>query len=255
VDFHGLFKSGIYGLLAGIPRRIGFSRGAAREFNALMSTERVATPGRRQSRYARSLVMARHLDAGAQLERTALPLTSADRTVADAIMRAHGLRPRGFAVIHPGSSRRGALKRWLPERYAELAARLPAERGLMPALAWGPDEASLVSTIAARCAPGAILLPAMTPRQGAALVASAALFIGGDTGFLHIASAVGTPAVAIFGPSDPVVAAPAEFTPHRVVRGGVDCGSCRRGRCPTRACMEAVTVQMVIDAAADLLSG
>jgi ADP-heptose:LPS heptosyltransferase len=252
VDFHGLFKSGLYGLLAGIPRRIGFPHGLARELNNLMSTERVAAPVGPISRYTRNLLMARHFDAHARLEPTDLPLTPSDRAFAESTMRALGLRPRAFAVLHPGTSTAGRLKQWLPERYADLAARLPAERALQPVLAWGPGEAPLVAEIAGRCAPAPVVLPATSPRQEAAIIASAAMFVGGDTGFLHVASLVGTPSVAIFGPSDPVVNAPVEFTEFRLVRGGVDCSTCRRGQCATRACMKAITVPMVLDAIAEM---
>jgi ADP-heptose:LPS heptosyltransferase len=85
-----------------------------------------------------------------------------------------------------------------------------------------------------------------------ALMTRARLFIGCDSGPMHLASLAGTPVVAIFGPTDPVENAPSQSVPSRIVRRDVGCNPCREG-CPARECMRAVEPEAVVEAALALL--
>jgi len=85
-----------------------------------------------------------------------------------------------------------------------------------------------------------------------ALLGRARLFIGCDSGPMHLATLAGTPVVAIFGPTDPVENAPSSTVPQRIVRVDVGCNPCREG-CAARACMRAVTPDAVTEAALALL--
>jgi ADP-heptose:LPS heptosyltransferase len=130
-----------------------------------------------------------------------------------------------FAVLHPGSSARGREKRWPPDRFGTLAHLLAVRRGLASLVSFGPDERPLAEGVVAAGGGAARLAP---PTAGvlelAALLARAALFVGGDTGPLHLASAVGTPSVALFGPKDPRVYAPWQARSRVVHRPGAMLG-------------------------------
>lgn len=90
-------------------------------------------------------------------------------------------------------------------------------------------------------------------KQLAEIFRRCSLYIGGDTGPMHIASLVETPVVGIFGPTDPVMNAPYEGTPHIMVRKDVPCSPCRDTGCKHRECMKMVSTQDVFDAAKTLL--
>jgi heptosyltransferase I len=253
LDFHGLFKSGAYGYLAGIPRRLGYPRGLAREFNFLLTTEKVPAPTGRLSRYERNHLIPRHFAPNSRIERADLPITPEDEEFALRLIEREGLQSGEFAVFYPGTSPRGRLRRWPPERYGAAIRALWSRRGLPTVVGWGPGEESLVDEVLSYVGGRAAIPPATSLRQLAAVIRKAAVFVGGDTGFLHVASMVGTPVVAILGPSDPVVNEPGPFTPFRLLHAGVDCSPCRRRLCRGRECMNAVTPDMVIVAVEDLL--
>ena len=101
---------------------------------------------------------------------------------------------------------------------------------------------------AARLAPETADLP-----QLAALFSGCRLFIGNDTGPLHVASLVGTPVLQILGPTDPVENAPFPGTPSRTVRVPVACSPCRRG-CAATPCLRVIPPETVVGAARQLLA-
>ena len=125
-----------------------------------------------------------------------------------------------------------------------------------PVVLFGPaaSERALAESIVAMSAGAARLAPA-TASLGdlAALLASCRLYVGGDTGPMHVASLVGTPVVQILGPTDPVENAPYAGTPSRTVREPVACSPCRRG-CATATCLRLVTPDAVFEAARELLA-
>ena len=98
----------------------------------------------------------------------------------------------------------------------------------------------------------------MAPRTASlgqllALYRRARIFVGGDSGPLHLASLAGLPSVVILGPTDPIENVPFPGLPHRVVRHDVGCNPCRRG-CPVRRCMASVRVDEVVRAALSLVA-
>jgi ADP-heptose:LPS heptosyltransferase len=107
------------------------------------------------------------------------------------------------AVLHPGSGSRE--KNWPLDRFRELAARL-GDAGLAPVWLLGPAEAERDEF--ADAAGGDPCLSGASLRLAAALLASASVTVGNDSGITHLAAALGTPTVALFGPSDPAVWAP-----------------------------------------------
>jgi ADP-heptose:LPS heptosyltransferase len=106
-----------------------------------------------------------------------------------------------YALVNPGAA--WPNKRWPASRFGELSAFLREVRGITPVVLWGPDERTLAEEVAAASSGAAILAPATTTADLVELSREAAVMVSGDTGPLHIAAAVGTPIVAIFGPTDP----------------------------------------------------
>jgi heptosyltransferase-1 len=107
-----------------------------------------------------------------------------------------------FALINAGAA--WPNKRWPADRFGELASFLRDACGLTPVVLWGPGEEDLRDAVLAASSGAAIAAPATGVADLVALARASALVVAGDTGPLHIATAVGTPTVSLFGPTDPV---------------------------------------------------
>jgi ADP-heptose:LPS heptosyltransferase len=164
--------------------------------------------------------------AGEDLE---FPLLPEDLDEAGALRRRHGLPDGGFACLHPGAT--AASRRWPPERFAAVADALAA-RGLPVALVGVPGEEPVAAAVAATMAAPAVDLTGRTSLGGfAALLASAALLVGNDSGPAQLAAAVGCPAVTVFLAGDPARWSPADPR-YRPVSAGVPCQPCGHQACP-----------------------
>jgi len=190
IDFQGLIKSALLARLSGASRRYGFERTAIREAPARLFLNRSIAID--QSRHV--VDWNRQLAAGAarELAGTAtLPDVEPDLALFAADPEGKLAALRGRIVLLPGAGKREKL--WPVERFAALAHQL-GDRALA---VWGPGEEALAHAI------GAELAPPTNLRQLACLLRHAALVIGADTGPLHLAAALGTPVLGLYGPTDP----------------------------------------------------
>ncbi len=106
--------------------------------------------------------------------------------------------PRRFALLHPGASH--SEKAWGEEEYAALARQLSRRSGISPVISWGPGDEIRADRLG-KLLPDAARLPPLDFAGLAHVAAQAVLFVGGDTGPVHLADAVGTPTLALFSPS------------------------------------------------------
>jgi predicted lipopolysaccharide heptosyltransferase III len=161
------------------------------------------------------------------------------------------MRGRKYVVIHPGAVL--TTKRWAADRFAQVAQALQSE-GFVIALTAGPGEDSVVVDVA-RNLPGAVILLGLTIAELAELIRGAKLYVGNDSGPMHLAAAVGTPTVAVWGSSDSRAWRPWGVA-SRVVQNPFECNPCPGYRClvaETPLCIESVAVEQVIAAAKELL--
>jgi ADP-heptose:LPS heptosyltransferase len=246
VDFHGIFKSGALAWASGAPLRIGFGSPHARELAWRFLTDCARIDARHVSRFERNAALVRFL--GGEVPAAAPPL--------DLPADCPAPLPRGeFAVVHPGTSASTLYKRWEPRRFAQVCGRLAAQAGLTALVTWGPvpGEREAAEEVVQRAAPAAVLAPqTRSVGQLLQLMRGARLFVGSDSGPLHLASLAGLPVVAIFGPTDPLENAPFPGLPHRILLADVGCNPCREG-CPARTCMAAIDAEAVVKAALELL--
>lgn len=253
VDFHGIAKSGALALASGAPHRIGYAAPHAREGAWLFATARARLRARRLSRFERNLGLAAFLLGEPHPDPRPWRVEAAARA---RVAAALGDGPAPVA-LQPGTSRGTPHKRWPAERYAALARRLQGAAGVSCIVLHGPEpgERALAESIAAASGGAARIAPATASlAELAALLERARLYVGGDTGPMHVASLVGTPVVQILGPTDPVENAPWPETPSRSVRTPVACSPCRRG-CAAAVCMQRVGVEDVAQAVLALLAG
>src|SRR5262249_33045745 len=146
----------------------------------------------------RNLELLRPFDIRAPRVNFAVPRPPVEEARADAIVAATDMTA-SFAVVNPGAG--WPSKLWPPERFAAVVRYLGHDRGLSSLIVWaGPQEKSMAERIVVASEGYARLAPATSLTELAALVRRARLFVGSDTGPLHLAAAVGTPCVALFGP-------------------------------------------------------
>ena len=216
IDFQGLYKSSILSALSGAPRRIGFDRAWAREEGAAMFyTERVTPVGRHVSELNYSLA---ERAGAARPESSEYPLRVPAGGAASVRSRLHDLGIVGeYLVIGPAASWRA--KCWPPDRFGvlcrELEARAALGAGARVVVIQGPGEKSVVDEVLRAAAPvcPAVIAPTIEELMG--LVAHARYMVAADSGPLHLAAAMGTPVVGLYGPTDPARNGP--FTPGAVI--------------------------------------
>jgi lipopolysaccharide heptosyltransferase I len=196
LDFQGLMKSAVLARASGARRVLGFSIWHVREKGARpFYSEGVDVESVHVIHKNLRLLEGLGLDAP-PLE---FPFIRVDSAARDAMVEQSEGAP--YAVLNPGAA--WPNKRWPAEHYGELAAFLREVRGLVPFVLWGPAEAPLAQAVVDASSGAARLAPPTRILDLVEVFRTAALVVSGDTGPLHIAAAVGTPAVSIFGPTDP----------------------------------------------------
>lgn len=181
-----------------------------------------------------------------------LRLQPEELQVADSWLRERGLDGgKGWFAICPGS--KWASKLWPTENYAELGHRLVRELGLIPVVVGGKEDRALAADLLARWGIGFCEAGEMGVRESAALMRSAAFYVGNDTGAMHMAAAVGTRCVGIFSAQD----WPGRWGPygigHRVLRTHVPCAGCMSAACPNDVlCLRKIGVSEVFSACTEV---
>jgi ADP-heptose:LPS heptosyltransferase len=190
------------------------------------------------------------------------PLTAAERQGALRLLEAYGVaNRRPLVAIHPSGGR--PVKQWDVTRWREVAGRLAAEFGATVLVTGSAADHELAAALATGLTPPPVdLTGRLSVRETMAVIAACDLFLSPDTGPMHMACAVDTPSVSVFGPSDPARyfsgGSGAPDTRHVVVRTELWCAPCNQIRRPPAECsgpgmpecLERVTVEDVYDAAA-----
>jgi lipopolysaccharide heptosyltransferase I len=204
IDLQGLIKSAIIARLSGASRVIGFNRRYAREGPARFfytethdpGGEGIYAPSETRHVVAINLGVLRALGVDPGLPE--FPLEDRPSAVAQRMRQESGGR---FALLNPGAA--WPNKRWPPARLAALASALNERHRMRSVVLWGPGERELGEQVVAASGGSAILSPQTSVADIVALARGAAVMVSGDTGPTHIAAAVGTPIVGIYGPTRP----------------------------------------------------
>jgi lipopolysaccharide heptosyltransferase I len=199
LDLQGLIKSAVLARLSGASRVIGFPTDLLREKGArAFYKETAGTPASHVIDKNLSMLTA----LGVRMPDVEFPLDDrSPHAVIDARARLR-VPPGGrFAILNPGAA--WPNKRWPPVYFAEVARELVKRHDLRSLVLWGPGEEQIAMAVASASADTAAVSAPTTVADLVSLTKAASLMISGDTGPMHIAGAVGTPLVGIFGPTDP----------------------------------------------------
>ena len=201
----------------------------------------------------RNLGLVRLLGCPEQGTRLEFPLTTDDHAEANALLAPLENAYAPLVGIHAGA--RAPARRWPAESFAEVADTLARRFGAHIILTGGPGEQPIAAAVARAMRAPALDLAGQTSLGGlAALLTRLDLFISNDSGPGHLAQAVDTPSVTIFGPADPNRWAPLDRERHQIVREPVACSPCGYTDCPIdHRCLRRVSPAKALAAAQGLL--
>jgi 3-deoxy-D-manno-octulosonic-acid transferase/heptosyltransferase-1 len=276
IDFHGLLKSAVIVLFSGGKRKLGYD--SLQEGSGLFYNEKIPE---KMGKHAvdRYLDFVSYLSGGGRNDgETACPaaapeftliigkeerrrvafllqgqaeiLNIADKGGEGAQSGGRGKSKGRFVAVNPVAF--WETKLWEDKKFADLCDRIRRELGIGVILTG--DEDGPLDRVRALMKTEAVNLGGKTTlRELAFLYSEAALVITTDTGPMHLAAAVGTPVVALFGPTDPARTGP--YGPgHRIIRSGLDCMPCFRKQCETKSCMKEIAVEEVFAATKEMLT-
>ena len=238
VDVQGLLKSAVVARSSGAPRVLGFAAPHLREPPARFLYTETCDPGNAVHVTDKNLALAARL--GAATAGRCFRIVAPASAALDAVRRLPGVGEGRFAVLNPGAA--WPNKRWAPARLAEVAEWLREARGLPSLVTWGPGDEALAAAVVEGSNGAARLAPPTRVADLAAILKAAAVVVSGDTGPLHLAAAVGTPVVGLYGPTDARRNGP--WAPADVaVSRFPDCGCRWRRRCRApRRCLDDIAV-------------
>ena len=254
IDNHGVLKSGILVALSRGRRKIGYraTAGIADEGSYLFTHERRQPLSIERHALERYLDLVEQLGVpikGIELE---FPITPDSLKSVQRILNGRGFNVHPLAVIHPFA--KWDTKQWSWEKFARLSDRL-AEKGVRMVFTGSRGDANAVEKILSQTRfPAQVLNLAGRTDLGelAALFSLADLVISPDTGPMHLAAAVKAPLIALFGPTAPWRTGP-YGTGQIILRKALSCSPCFRKKCPTRECLDQITVEEVANAAEEKL--
>jgi heptosyltransferase-2 len=257
--FQNAFEAAAIAFLARVPRRIGYDA----DRRGKLLTQAIPLPVWKDERHE----IFYYLNLVAELERTlydasdefnapqfALDVSVDRRRGAKEYLREHGLRSDAPLVLLCPGSINSRAKRWPAERYAAVADHFAAT-GASVALIGSPAEIEVSNEVSQRTTNKPVVLTGKTSvAEATAIISVADILITNDTGPAHIGSAVGTPTLVIFGPTNPLTTRP--FAPNaEIIRQKPDCAPCMLRDCPIdHRCMTAITPEEVWARAAAMMA-
>lgn len=247
-------RSATIGLMTGAPVRVGFN--AEHRWRGLLYSAVAKPRPTDRHRVDYDLCSLRALGLDPKPGTPAVHVSQAEEQVVETWLQEAGLLSSGtfpLVLLQPGA--RYSLKVWPHERFALLADRLADRFSCQILLGGDQREREIAEQVArnTRCAPK-VVAGRFSLLQCASLMKRCALFVGNDGGAMHIAAAMGTPVVALFGPTYPQRWGP-RGGPAQVIYKGFDCRACYHPTClrGDDSCMQEITVDEVFAAASRML--
>jgi len=253
IDFQGLLKSGIWVWLSRGKKRVGFGKGMQHsECSYLFLNKKVPAVDMEIHALDRELLLLEAIDISCTELIYDFPITPVHRQNVEQLLDNAGFKKKGQTLIAINPQTKWETKLWYNDRFAELADKL-AEEGAFVVFTGGAADRKVILEIQEKMSHKSLDLTGKSSlKELAALYERADLVISTDTGPMHIAAAMGTPVVALFGPTAPWRTGP-HGDGHQVLRHDLPCSPCFKRQClmdkEKKKCMKTITVSQVVDAA------
>jgi lipopolysaccharide heptosyltransferase I len=246
IDFQGLLKSGVLIALSRGKRKVGFGKGMDhQEFSYLFLNERIPAVSMDHHALLRGTMLLEAIGIPTGSIEYNLPVQAQDRELVDSLLLQHGIRNSKLLVaINPVA--KWDTKLWAKAKFAELADRLVELHDASVVFTGSQQDHKTIQDIISRMETEAVNLAGETSLITlAALYEKTDLIVSTDTGPMHIAAALGTPVVALFGPTAPWRTGPFGSA-QQVIRVELACNPCFKRQCETVECMEQISVGQVL---------
>ena len=253
LDFQALLKSGMLIALARGRRKIGFGKGLEHmEHSYIFLNERIPAVDMEIHALTRGMMLLNAVGIPTNEVEYKLPVSNDDREKVDELMKKHGINGvKTLIAINPVAKWESKL--WPKKRFARLADMIIDEYDVKIIFTGGSEDRPVIQDIMSVMKGRALNFAGQTTlRMLAALYEKTALVVSTDTGPMHLAAAMGTPVVAIFGPTAPWRTGP-YGSGHKVVRIDSECSPCFKRRCETIDCMHQISVDQVYDAVSKII--
>lgn len=248
LDFQALLKSGVLIGLARGRRKIGFDKGMDhQEHSYIFLNERIKPVDMEVHALTRGMMLLESIGIHSREAVFNVPISDRDRDAADDLLMQHGIKaPKALVAINPMA--KWETKLWDNLKFSSLAERLIKQANADVIFTGGMEDHEAIEYIISNMKTRAANLAGKTDLKTlAALYEKTSIVVSTDTGPMHLAAAIGTPVVALFGPTAPWRTGP--FGPgHTIIKADLECSPCFKRQCDTINCMKQITVDEVLDA-------
>ena len=243
IDLQGLLRSGLITFLSGSPRRLGFK--SAREFSPLFYTDKISLPDKKIHSVERYISAVKFLSADGSERDFTISIPKEDIDYVDRFLKEKGINDsKKMVVVNPWA--RWRTKCWPIKNYISLIKRLK-EEGFLPIIISSNEFKTITDDLMEGFSDPPIAFVGQPLKRLTELIKRSSLMVTNDSGPMHIAVAVNTPVIALFGPTDPLLTGP-YGEGHIVIQKNMDCVPCLERECSKEhVCMEMITVDEVIE--------
>jgi len=241
IDLQRILRSGFFTFFSGASSRLGFDRKRCKEFSGIFTNLKIPpapVPGHMVHQY---LEFASYLNVNWEEIDFQIPLDTRDREQAKDLLPPRFIKD-GFIALNIGAAK--PANRWPVSHWAALSRRLQGE-GVNLVLTGGNQDRERARLIRSRSGEEAVDLAGRTTlKELAGIFSLSRAVVSADTGPMHIASALGTRTIGLFGPADPRRTGPFNFL-DEVIISPAECRFCGKRKCRHRHCMEEITPEIV----------
>lgn len=248
IDFHGLFKSAVIVRLSRASRKLGYD--SMQEMSGLFYTEKIYEDMGKHA-VQRYLDFVRYLGGSGKDPTCVIAVEKENQRSVEALLRVNHIdSTTPFVAINPVAFWKTKL--WQDEKFARLADRITSELGVPVVFTGGSGDRRIEHIRSFMTSPLISLAGRTSLRDLAYLYRVSRLVVTTDSGPMHIAAAMGTPTVALFGPTDPARTGP-YGRGHVIIRKEMACAPCFRKECDTKQCMRDIAVEEVFAAVKEMI--
>ncbi len=248
IDFHGLFKSSLIVLLSGGKRKLGYD--SMQELSGLFLNEKIHEDMEKHA-VDRYLDFLNHLGSDIVEKEFLIPVQEENRNRVKNILTINNIdKKERFVAVSPVAF--WETKLWKDDKFADLCDRIAEDLKAKVVLTGNKSDGMIENIQSLMSYPSVNLGGQTTLRDLAYLYSLSSVVITTDSGPMHIAAAMGTPVVALFGPTDPLKTGP-YGEGHVVVRKEMSCSPCFLKKCSSKKCMEEITVEEVFQAVEEII--